>query len=166
MSPANLPPSAPLLRSEDMQDIIEQEPSWLARWGILLVTVLVLALVGSSYFVNYPDSLELPVARWRFLRLGGVVAEVQLPQTRYSDVHPGQTVLLEFDSYPATHYGYLTGTVSQVSDSLDAQGQFMVRIALPHGLTTTRQHPLTYCWGMTARASIVTRQARLLERVL
>ena len=161
-SPTNLH-----LRSEDIQDIIEQEPSWLARWGISLVTGLVLSLLVASYFVSYPDRLDLPVAQWhQFPAPGGLVAEVQLPQRNYTDVRPGQSVLLEFDRYPAARYGYLTGRVSQVSSTLNAQGRFTVFVTLSGGGKTTQQHTVVYCPGMTGRASFIIREARLLARVL
>lgn len=161
------PPPDLHLRSEDIQDIIEQEPSWLARWGISLVTGLVVSLLVVGYFVNYPDRFTLPVAQWYHTTApGGVVAEVALPQRNYTDVRLGQSVLLEFDRYPASRYGYLTGYVSQISETLNAHGEFTARVTLPVGFRTTQQHTLVYCQGMTSRANFITREANLLARVL
>ena len=43
------------LRSEDVQEILNAVPNWMIRWGNLLVLMLIVMLLGISWFVKYPD---------------------------------------------------------------------------------------------------------------
>ncbi len=57
------PPSIPAvydieLRSDEVKDIIGTPPSWILRWGTILVIVLTLMLTMLSYFIKYPDTTE------------------------------------------------------------------------------------------------------------
>ncbi len=45
------------LRSEEVRDILGTPPRWLERWGILVVTFMVLALLALSWFFRYPDMI-------------------------------------------------------------------------------------------------------------
>ena len=43
------------LRSEQVQDILEAVPNWMIRWGNTLILLLIVMLIGISWFVKYPD---------------------------------------------------------------------------------------------------------------
>ena len=43
------------LRSEEVQEVMGEIPSWIIRWGITLLTAVVLTLVIGSCFFRYPD---------------------------------------------------------------------------------------------------------------
>lgn len=46
------------LRSEEVQEILTQVPSWMIRWGNVLFLVLILLLLFLSWFVKYPDIIQ------------------------------------------------------------------------------------------------------------
>lgn len=46
------------LRSDDVQEIIGTPPRWIVRWGTLVVTGAVFALVAMSFWVQYPDKVR------------------------------------------------------------------------------------------------------------
>lgn len=46
------------LRSEDVQEILSAVPSWMIRWGNLLILLLILMLLGISWFIKYPDIIS------------------------------------------------------------------------------------------------------------
>ena len=46
------------LRSEEVQEVMGEIPSWIIRWGITLLTAVVLALVIGSCFFRYPDVIS------------------------------------------------------------------------------------------------------------
>lgn len=46
------------LRSDDVQEIIGTPPRWIVRWGTLVVTSAVFALVAMSFWVQYPDKVR------------------------------------------------------------------------------------------------------------
>ncbi|HEY1046017.1 MAG TPA: efflux RND transporter periplasmic adaptor subunit [Bacteroidia bacterium] len=48
-------------RSEDAQEIIGKMPSWIIRWGIAVISIIVLAVLMVSGFVKSPDIGSYPV---------------------------------------------------------------------------------------------------------
>lgn len=45
------------LRSEEVQEVMGQIPSWILRWGITLVGIIMIGLAIGCYFFKYPDTL-------------------------------------------------------------------------------------------------------------
>ena len=45
------------IRSEVVQEILTQIPHWMIRWGNLLFLVLILLVLGLSWFIKYPDKV-------------------------------------------------------------------------------------------------------------
>lgn len=43
------------IRSEDVQEILSAVPNWMILWGNLLILLLIIMLLGISWFVKYPD---------------------------------------------------------------------------------------------------------------
>jgi len=43
------------LRSEEVQDILGQVPSWIIRWGTVIILLSVLLLLAGSWLFQYPD---------------------------------------------------------------------------------------------------------------
>ena len=46
------------LRSEEVKDILNTPPRWLERWGILVITLVLLTLLALSWFFRYPDLIK------------------------------------------------------------------------------------------------------------
>ena len=46
------------LRSEEVQEIMGQIPSWILRWGITVLFIIVLLLLSVSYFFKFPDTIR------------------------------------------------------------------------------------------------------------
>ena len=46
------------LRSEEVQEILTRVPHWMIRWGNILFLLLILMLLGVSWFVKYPDIIN------------------------------------------------------------------------------------------------------------
>jgi HlyD family secretion protein len=49
------------LRSEEFQEVLSRVPSWILRWGITLVFVILAGLLIGSYFFKYPDIITAPI---------------------------------------------------------------------------------------------------------
>jgi multidrug resistance efflux pump len=49
------------LRSEEVQEILGTPPSWLIRWGTLVWFLTIGALITATWFVQYPDMLQVRV---------------------------------------------------------------------------------------------------------
>lgn len=46
------------IRSEEVQEILSSVPSWMIRWGNLLILILIVMLLGISWFIKYPDIIS------------------------------------------------------------------------------------------------------------
>lgn len=45
------------IRSEEVQEIMGTPPRWIVRWGVVVITGVVLVLLLGSYYYKYPDIL-------------------------------------------------------------------------------------------------------------
>jgi multidrug efflux pump subunit AcrA (membrane-fusion protein) len=43
------------IRSDEVQEILSHVPSWMIRWGITVILVLILMVLAMSYVIKYPD---------------------------------------------------------------------------------------------------------------
>jgi len=48
-------------RAEEVSEMLERTPSWIMRWGILSITLVVFLILLSSVVIKYPDTLEGPL---------------------------------------------------------------------------------------------------------
>ena len=46
------------IRSDEVQEILTSVPSWMIRWGISLIFVILLLCFVLSYFIKYPDVIS------------------------------------------------------------------------------------------------------------
>ncbi|MFL1896001.1 HlyD family secretion protein [Aquimarina sp. 2-A2] len=59
------------LRSEEVEEILSNPPSWMTRWGITVIFFVILLVIGASCIVSYPDIItskimvttEIPVEK-------------------------------------------------------------------------------------------------------
>ena len=52
------------LRSEAVQEVMGHVPSWIVRWGITVLSLVVLMLVVGSFFFRYPDVMPVNRSGW------------------------------------------------------------------------------------------------------
>ena len=45
------------LRSEEVQEVMGSVPHWILRWGIIVLSLIVLVLLIGSWFFKYPDTI-------------------------------------------------------------------------------------------------------------
>ncbi len=57
-----MPTEKPIeLRSDDVQEILTQMPSWVVRWGITVIFAAIAILVTASFVIKYPDIITARV---------------------------------------------------------------------------------------------------------
>src|SRR5690606_17743487 len=49
------------VRSEEVQEILTNPPSWIVRWGITLIFMFVCIVVSLSFMIKYPDFVTAKV---------------------------------------------------------------------------------------------------------
>ena len=94
------------------------------------------------------------------------VGTLTTPQDGSGKVKIGQRVLIKFQSYPFEEYGMVEGKISSLPQlSTQDNRLFFAFVELPNGLKTNHKKQLTYNYGMTASAEIITEDLRLIERI-
>jgi HlyD family secretion protein len=89
-----------------------------------------------------------------------------IPQDNSGKIKIGQRVLIKFQSYPFEEYGMVEGKISSLPQlSTQDNKLFFAFVELPNGLKTNHNKQLTYNYGMTASAEIITEDLRLIERI-
>lgn len=91
-------------------------------------------------------------------------ARLYLPERGAATVRVGQRVKIEIDSYPKNQYGILTGKVDKVSKLISPKG-YPVNITIPQEKKTNHGRTLLLTPGMTGKATIITEDYSLLERL-
>lgn len=49
------------IRSEEVQEIISRVPNGLIRWGVTVIFIVIVSLLGITWFIKYPDLLTAKV---------------------------------------------------------------------------------------------------------
>jgi HlyD family secretion protein len=91
--------------------------------------------------------------------------EMQIPQTNFGKVKPGQEVLLKFTSYPAQEFGSVKGKIEYIKNIASDSG-YLAKVSLPEGLVTNYKKTILFTEGLIAQAEIITEKKRLFDRFM
>jgi HlyD family secretion protein len=94
----------------------------------------------------------------------GYFAEIKLSQHNFGKIDTGMKVQLRFDAYPYQEMGFVSGKLEYISKVAIDSG-FLGTVKLDNGLITNQNKTLQYKNGLYARAIIITKDMRLLERL-
>lgn len=145
------------LRSEKVRRIIGEIPSRIVRYGITIITVVILGLLAGAYFIPYPETVTA-VTRLTDARH----ATLAVPYKYVNAVREGMTVSIELEGYDALTYGTLSATVTAVSRTPkpSAAGTvFTAQAAIGDGRYKVMG-------GMTGTASILVSSESVLQRII
>jgi len=87
------------LRSTEVQEILGQIPSWIVRWGIGLIFLVVAAFMIGSFFFRYPEVIKAPIVittenppSYALAKSNGKITELYVEDKQL--VNPGQKLLM------------------------------------------------------------------------
>lgn len=145
------------LRSEKVRHIIGEIPSGIVRYGITIISLVVLGLLVSAYFIPYPETIS------------GIVhatdvhhATIAIPYKYVNTIEKGMNVFVEFEGYDAEDYGVSNGTVTGISRSPQQSANGSVFTAQLH--ITDSKYKIIY--GMSGTASMLVSNESVLQRVI
>ena len=98
------------LRSEKVRHIIGEVPSSLVRYGILVITAVVIALLAASYFIPYPETVACEA-----VATDATTVSLSVPYQYVNEIRKGCPVRIEFEGYSADSYNDKAGKVVEVS---------------------------------------------------
>lgn len=86
-----------LSRHEEVEDLLGTPPSWLIRWGITVIVIIVITIFIGAYFFRYPEVVTNPVvittehpAIWLVSKINGRIDSIYIKD--HSRVHKDQII--------------------------------------------------------------------------
>ena len=145
------------LRSEKVRHIIGEIPSRIVRYGITIITIVLLVLLVGAYFIPYPETISA-----RIEMTDRQQGTVDIPYKYVNWVVKGKNVSIELEGYDTEMYGAANGTITA---TMHTPRQTAV------GNVFTAQVKVTDCKykiisGMTGTASILVSNESVLQRIV
>ena len=145
------------LRSEKVRHIIGEIPSKIVRYGIMIITIVILGLLAGAYFIPYPETISAKVQMTNARQ--GTIA---VPYKYVNTLARGMTVNIEVEGYDAETYGAANGMITATSHTPRQTAE---------GSVFTAQVRITDCTykiisGMTGTASILVSNESVLQRIV
>lgn len=155
------------LRSEEVQEIMGRIPSWIERWGITIIGLLLIVILAGAALFPYPETLT---GRFVFKPVCPnkekiIVGYILLPAHGLGRVKQGQEVIVRLENYPENEFGFLTGKVHKIANVPDTEGNYHVDILFPNGLRTSEGIYLPTDWQLSGSAEIIVAERKLIERM-
>jgi hypothetical protein len=151
------------LRSEEVQELMGQPPSWILRWGCTLVAFIFLSLVAGTCFIRHPDTLQASIVISVGSQLQG---QVTLSAKGAGKAKCGQAVKVRLENYPDAEFGFVQGRVDSISPEFDERGNYQLFVSFPNGLTTNYGHQLPLTMQLVGSAEIIIEDKLLIEDFL
>ena len=145
------------LRSEKVRHIIGEIPSGIVRYGITIITIVLLVLLVGAYFIPYPETISTRIEIAD--RRQGTVA---IPYQYVNTVKKGMNVSIELEGYDTEMYGATNGTITAISSTPQhtANGNiFVVKV-------NVKNCKYNIEGGMAGTASILVSNESMLQRIL
>ena len=145
------------LRSEKVRHIIGEIPSRIVRYGITIITIVVLGLLAGAYFIPYPETISAKVQMTN-ARQG----TIDIPYKYVNTITRGMTVSIEIEGYDAETYGAAHGIITSTSHTpwQTAEGSvFMAQVRI-------MDCKYKIISRMTGAASILISNESILQRII
>ena len=145
------------LRSEKVRHIIGEIPSRIVRYGITVITIVILGLLVGAYFIPYPETISAKV-----LMTNAHKGTVAIPYKYVNTIAKGMTANIEFEGYDAEVYGVANGVITATSHTprQTAEGSvFTVQVRI-----TDCKYKLVS--GMTGTVSILVSNESVFQRIV
>lgn len=146
------------LRSTGNQAVIGRIPSWLAKWGNLIILTVFVFLLYISFHFTFPLIVQGEV------QIADNKIFVVIPQVKLNKINTGQDVNIRMDDYPYMEYGILLhGKIS--SDTLiHKENRIFIPIQLFDDRNTIKQADLLS--GMHGSGDIIVEKVPLFYRII
>ena len=145
------------LRSEKVRHIIGEIPSRIVRYGITIITIVILGLLIGTYFIPYPETISAKVQMTNAHQ-----GAITIPYKYVNTIARGMTANIEFEGYDAETYGVANGVITATSH---------IPLQTETGSVFTAQVSMLDCRyknisGMTGTAFILVSNESIFQRVI
>jgi hypothetical protein len=145
------------LRSEKVRHIIGEIPSGIVRYGITIITIVLLVLLVGAYFIPYPETISTRIEIAD--RRQGTVA---IPYQYVNTVKKGMNVSIELEGYDTEMYGATNGTITAICSTPQHTANGNIFVAK----VNVKNCKYNIEGGMTGTASILVSNESMLQRIL
>ena len=144
------------LRSEKVRHIIGEIPSRIVRYGITIITIVILGLLIGAYFIPYPETISAKVHM-----ISAYQGTIAVPYKYVHTIRREMMVNIEIEGYDAETYGVANGLITATSHT---------PLQTEDGSVFTVQVNVTDCKyklvsGMTGTASVLVSNESVLQRI-
>ncbi len=119
----------------------------------------------SIWSVNQEVKIGELIATVIPLEKSAIIAKAVIPPSGFGKVEIGQRVNLKLDGFPYMEFGMLKGRVRSISLVPEANG-YIAEIELSEGMTSSYRENLKFIQQMNGSAEIVTKEMRLITRLI
>lgn len=120
------------LRSEKVRHLIGEIPPGIVRYGILVITLIVVGLMAGAYFIPYPE-----LVNGRAVALDSSHIEVDIPYKYVNVLKNGMKASVEFEGYDAEQYGYIDAIIVRMDETpviYEEGNRFVVSLYVKGGM--------------------------------
>ena len=145
------------LRSEKVRHIIGEIPSRIVRYGITIITIVMLGLLIGAYFIPYPETISAKVQMTNAHQ-----GAITIPYKYVNTIARGMTANIEFEGYDAETYGVANGVIiatSHIPLQTEAGSVFTAQVSM-----LDCRHKIIS--GMTGTAFILVSSESILQRII
>ena len=145
------------LRSEKVRHIIGEIPSRIVRYGITIITIVILGLLTGAYFIPYPETISA-----RIEMADEHQGTIDIPYKYVNWVTKGMTANIEFEGYDAETYGVANGVITATSHLPLQTAEGSVFTVLVR-ITACRYKLVS---GMTGTDSVLVSNESILQKII
>ena len=159
--------------SEEVEAVMGQTPSWVFRWGITAIGIIIMIILIATWHMRWPDTMTV---RGKLMIQGTDTCwqmNVPLSAIEVRKLKAGMEAHVTLDNKDES-WGYYTATITSLPLHSDSTGYFPVNFSI-HDLTTDQgnveqayldKERHTDVWQLDATAIINLHNKRLLLRLL
>lgn len=161
-------PSKVQLRSEEIQDILGRPPKNIVRWGITVIFITIIALLGLCCFIQYPETITADIV----IRKGNNKIEgiMTFPPNGAGRIEANQVVIVKLYNYPHLEYGNITTLVKNNSMRLETDSigdaKYSLIVDFPDTIYTSTGFGIVPRIDLFGTANIIVCNTRLINRLL
>lgn len=169
--------------SNEAQEILGKPPVWIVRWGSIIIFAIFLLTFIGCYFIKFPDIVKAPIVvtmaydsdyqceQSDTIKQPIVTGKIQIAQINVAKIKKGQVVHVKLVGYPYVEYGMLSGVINKIdlmpkSEKMHDNISYVADVVFVNRTRTTRGNELPVTQQMDGTAEIITKDYRLLERLL
>lgn len=117
-------------RSEEVEAVLGQTPHWIFRWGISIITAIVVALLISTWFIHWPETMTIRGT----IQLNSQTGKccdmvVRLPAEQVRMLHEGMVARISLD-IKGDEWGNYHGIIATLPLQSDSTGFYPVHIRI------------------------------------